>query len=226
MTDLPQMNDRFNDLGDPGEDALALGRRAAPILGFLREVVEIVVFALIIFFVVRSMVVNFRVEGASMEPSLHENQLLLVSKLSFFRLDLGETPLIGGLTDAVIEIGRPSRGDIVVLTPPNNPERDFIKRIVAIPGDRLEVRQGQLILNGEAIVEPYAANGASYSVPELVVPKGQFYVLGDNRRNSSDSHVWGPVSRESLLGKAWLVYWPVRDWGTAPNFAPVAAAAP
>ena len=226
MTDLPQMNDRFNDLGDPGEDALTLGRRAAPILGFLCEVVEIVVFALIIFFVVRSMVVNFRVEGASMEPSLHENQLLLVSKLSFFRLDLGETPLIGGLTDAVIEIGRPSRGDIVVLTPPNNPERDFIKRIVAIPGDRLEVRQGQLILNGEAIVEPYAANGASYSVPELVVPKGQFYVLGDNRRNSSDSHVWGPVSRESLLGKAWLVYWPVRDWGTAPNFAPVAAAPP
>lgn len=226
MTDLPQMNDRFDHLGGTGEDALTLGQRAAPILGFLREVVEIVVFALIIFLLVRSMVVNFRVEGASMEPSLHENQLLLVSKLSYFRLDLGEAPLIGGLTDAVIEFGQPSRGDIVVLTPPNDPERDFIKRIVALPGDRLEVRQGQLILNGEAIVEPYAANRASYSVPELVVPEGQYYVLGDNRRNSSDSHVWGSVSRENLLGKAWVVYWPVRDWGMAANFESAAAATP
>lgn len=184
---------------------------------FLWELTQTVVLTLLIFFAMRMVVQNFKVEGNSMEPTLHHNQFLIINKLVYARVD--GTPLErlrnGGseADEPVYLFGEPARGDIVVFRFPLQPEKDFIKRMIAGPGDVVEIRGGQVYLNGELREEPYIRNGAIYDRPAQVVPKGQYFVLGDNRPNSSDSHAWGFVPADNLIGKAWFAYWPPKDWG-------------
>ncbi|MBI3970282.1 MAG: signal peptidase I [Chloroflexi bacterium] len=160
----------------------------------LRDVLETALLTLVIFLSVRLGVQNFRVEGFSMEPTLHTNQYLLVNKLSYF-------------------MGEPERGDIVVLKFPQDPRRDFIKRIVALPGEEVEVRRGAVYVNGRPLEEPYIRDRPLYEYPKRRVPESEFFVLGDNRNNSHDSHVWDMLPREYIIGKAWVSYWPVQEWG-------------
>lgn len=189
----------------------------------LREIIETVILTLIIFFAVRSVVQNFKVEGSSMEPSLRHGQYLLVNKLAYLSLDpAGLRSQIPVLPDVGSGrrylLGTPQKGDVVVFHFPKDPSRDFIKRIIGTPGDQVEVRGSHVFLNGTQLDEPYLREEPRYNVPAQGVPTGHYFVLGDNRNNSSDSHVWGMVPEENLLGKAWLVYWPLTAWGVAPNY--------
>lgn len=189
----------------------------------LREILETVLLTAIVFFLVHSLVQNFKVEGSSMEPTLHTGQYLLVNKAAYASLEtsfLERVPVLEGLRDGEIQpFGAPKPGDVIVFRFPKDPEKDFIKRIIAGPGDTVQVRNGQIWVNGHIIEEPYLSERPSYTVALQTVPPDNFFVLGDNRNNSSDSHVWGLVPRENIIGKAWVIYWPVRHMGLVPNYA-------
>jgi signal peptidase I len=178
---------------------------------FLRETLETIALTLIIFVVIRAGVQNFRIEGFSMEPNFHDGQYLLVSKIDYL-------------------LHAPERGDVVVFLAPTAKDRDFIKRIIGLPGETVEVREGRVFINNQELVQTYNVNPATYNFGPAVVGEDQLFVLGDNRNNSSDSHSWGMLPRTDLIGKAWISYWPPQQWAViqTPSFAqgssPVSAA--
>ncbi len=183
------------------------------------EILQTVLLTLLIFAAVRSVVQNFKVDGASMEPTLHTGQYLLINKLSYFHLDgvplriAEELHLYGGGEGGVFPFGGPQRGDIVVFRYPGYPDRDFIKRVIALPGDTIQIERGRVYVNGTLLQEDYIRAVPTYSLPLQKVPEGNYFVLGDNRPNSSDSHIWGFVPQANLIGKAWVSYWPPNEWG-------------
>jgi signal peptidase I len=134
-----------------------------------------------------------KVEGTSMMPSLSDQERIFINKF-VYRLGLGEI----------------QRGDMVVFWFPGDPTKSYIKRVIGRPGDRVEVRDGEVYLNGALLEEPYVPNEYRdhISVPELIVPDAHFYVLGDHRSSSNDSRSWGAVPRGSIYGKAVFIYWP------------------
>lgn len=202
---------------------LSAGRRTGGRAGsLLWDIAQTVGLALLIFFSIRMVAQNFKVEGASMEPTLHHGQFLIIVKAAYTRVD--GTPverfLIRNLPpsrEPVFLFGEPDRGDIVVFRSPTPTERDFIKRIIGVPGDLVEVRDGRVYLNGQLHDEAYIRGPANYQSPPQMVPNGHYFVLGDNRSNSSDSHVWGFLPASNLIGKAWLTYWPPQQWGLLPG---------
>ena len=180
----------------------------------VRELFETIILTLTVFLVLQISVQNFRVEGPSMEPTLEEDQHLLVNKLVFLRPDFGALagllPLVSADHSAPAYTFRaPRRGDIVVFQFPGDTSRDFVKRVVGIPGDTVEIRDGVVFVNGESLHEPYVVNGDSGSERPTVVPEESYYVLGDNRRASQDSRDWGTVPAENIIGRGWLRYWPL-----------------
>jgi signal peptidase I len=191
--------------------------------GLAWELLQTIVLTLAIFLGVRSVVQNFRVEGASMEPTLQTGQYLLINKASYFHVE--GTPVDGvvptthqGSTDYLF--GGPQRGDVVVFRAPTQPDKDFIKRVIGLPGDTILVKNGQVMVNGQVVDEPYIHFPATYTYPfdgqPRQVPDGNYFVLGDNRPNSSDSHLGWFVPVDNLVGKAWLSYWPPPSWGLMP----------
>jgi signal peptidase I len=192
----------------------------------LRELAETLVLALLIFLLVRSVVQNFQVEGRSMEPTLDDGWYLLVNKALYWEVNL-ETldkfvPFLDPGTDPDRYVFRaPRRGDIIVFVAPDQTpgaqERDFIKRIIGLPGETVEVRDCTVYINGEAMEEPYIQEKPTYDYPPEVVPPGHYFVLGDNRNNSSDSHSWGMLPKENIIGQAWLAYWPWDNFGLIDN---------
>ena len=193
--------------------------------GLAWELLQTIVLTLAIFLGVRSVVQNFRVEGASMEPTLETGQYLLISKASYFHIE--GTPLANlsflpishqGSIDYVF--GGPQRGDIVVFRAPTQPDKDFIKRVIGLPGDTVLIKNGTVIVNGQALAEPYIHYPATYTYPfdgqPKQIPDGYYFVLGDNRPNSSDSHLGWNVPVDNLVGRAWVSYWPPTDWGLEP----------
>jgi signal peptidase I len=169
-------------------------------------------FALMValFIGIRGLVQNFRVEGPSMQPTLTSGQYLWVNKAAYLELDHH------------FVLGGPQRGDIAVLRPANE-DVDLIKRVIGLPGDRVMIHNGDVFINDQALDEPYIHFSAGYSYPidgkPLVVPPGQYFVLGDNRANSRDSHLGWFVPAENLVGRAWLTYWPPASWGLMPSVA-------
>jgi signal peptidase I len=191
--------------------------------GLAWELLQTVVLTLAIFLGVRSVVQNFRVEGASMEPTLETGQYLLISKISYFHID--GTPLANVLPSShqgSIEylFGGPERGDIVVFKAPTQPDKDFIKRVIGLPGDSILIKNGTVFVNGTPLNEPYIHFPATYTYPfdgqPKQIPDGFYFVLGDNRPNSSDSHLGWNVPVDNLVGRAWISYWPPSDWGMEP----------
>jgi signal peptidase I len=222
-----------------GIAAIMAGRETAeipipfPSKRAVRELVETLVLALIIFLAVRAAVQNFQVEGSSMDPGLHTGQFLLVNKLIYAQLNLDTIdrfiPFID-IGDGSRHIFRaPRRGDVVVFRFPGDTSRDFIKRIMGEPGDTVAVREGTVFIDGQPLDEPYLTHKPNYVVEPLTVPPGHYFILGDNRPGSFDSHSWIArqptpewphppfVPEENIIGKAWLSYWPYEDWGLAPN---------
>ncbi len=173
---------------------------------FGRELLQTLLLMSLLFLSVRVIVQNFRVEGPSMRPTLASGQFLWVNKAAYFQWN-GEYVL-----------GGPQRGDIAVLHSPDaSDDVDLIKRIIGMPGDRLRVQQGEVFINGQPLDEPYIRLHATYNYPseggEVVVPRAEYFVLGDNRANSRDSHFGWFVPAANLIGRAWITYWPPANWG-------------
>ena len=158
----------------------------------LRETLETVLLTVILFLVLNTATGRFQVRGSSMEPTLHDGQYLVISKLTYW-------------------VHPPERGDIIVFEPPNNPTDDYIKRVVGLPGEQVEIREGIVWVDGVRLEEPYIANSGFYS-GAWSLGEGEYFVLGDNRNNSSDSHNWGILPEKNVVGKAWLCYWPPEEW--------------
>ena len=197
---------------EAGRRAREVGLLNRKLLRLGGEVLQMMVLAVALFFGVRVLLQNFRVEGPSMSPTLTSGDFLWVNKAVYFRWN-GEYVL-----------GGPKRGDIAVLrSPDSNEDIDLIKRVIGLPGDHLRIQHGEVFINGQALEEPYIRFAATYNYPlgggEVVVPPGQFFVLGDNRANSRDSHFGWFVPADNLVGRAWLDYWPPADWGVTPDIA-------
>lgn len=198
-------------------------RRPSNLKPLLVEILQTVLLTLIIFAAVRSVVQNFKVDGASMEPTLHSGQYLLISKLAYLRIEglplevAGRLRLSDGSKEGYYPFGGPQRGDIIVFRYPGRPDRDFIKRVIALPGDQVQIERGRVYINGEVLQEDYIRALPTYSLPPQKVPEGNYFVLGDNRPNSSDSHIWGFVPEANVIGKAWVSYWPPNEWGLVAN---------
>ncbi len=186
---------------------------------FFREVIETVIAAAVLFFIVQAMIQSYQVEGPSMEPSVHNNELLLVNKAVYFKVARSTVdrflPFVDLESDGdLYPFHAPRRGEIVVLRGPDGSTRDFIKRIVAGPGDTLEIQRGSLFINGKAVDEPYNSQlDLSTTTGPTVMRAGQYYVLGDNRPVSRDSRAWGPITEDMIIGKAWIAYWPLEELG-------------
>ena len=203
----------------------------------VREVVETSLLAILVFLCVRATFQNFKVDGTSMYPTLENGEFLVVNKLVYAEInvekvarwvpfmDVGDNPVRHAFS-------APKRGDIIVLKHPAHPETDLIKRIIGLPGERVEVRDQKVFIDGSVLNEPYiVAPGGPEELPTLV-PEGEYFVMGDNRTASSDSRSFGFAPEELIIGRATVIYWPTSRLGFAPNeagtvqalFAPAAAA--
>jgi signal peptidase I len=195
----------------------------------VRELAETLLLAVLIFLAVRASMQNFRVEGASMEPSLQNGEYLIVNKLAYTQLDLSLfdwLPFFDSGNEPVHHLwDSPSRGDVIVFRAPTDPtlERDFIKRIIGVPGDvvRIDHETTRVYVNDELIEESYIQGRTTCQVScgPWVVPEGSYFVMGDNRQNSSDSRQGWFVPEENIIGKALITYWHDNspELGLAPN---------
>ncbi|MBA3451142.1 MAG: signal peptidase I [Chloroflexia bacterium] len=178
----------------------------------VREIVETLLLAALIFFLVRLVVLNFRVDGESMLPNLDDGQMLLVNRNAY------QYFVIGG--NRYYPFDPPERGDVVVFDPPTGSDKPYIKRIIGLPDEVVTFGDGHVYVDGEVLAEDYIDDRTRCGradTCDVVVPDGYIYVLGDHRSNSSDSRVFGAVPVENVVGKAWLSYWPMNDVGFVPH---------
>ena len=159
---------------------------------FIWEVIQMIVITLALYFGIDALIGRVQVESISMMDSIKPNELLMVSKYAYRNSDY-------------------HRGDVVVFHYPNDPTEDYIKRVVGIPGDVVEIRNRKVFVNGTQIDEPYIKESPEYN-GTWVVPEQYLFVLGDNRNHSSDSHEWGYVPFENVFGRAFLIYWPLNEF--------------
>jgi len=177
----------------------------------LREYVEAILLAIVIAFFIRTFVIQaYKIPSGSMKPTLLIGDHILVSKFNYGV----KLPFI---RSTLIPVGSPRRGDIVVFIYPEDRSKDFIKRLVGLPGDTVEVRDKQILLNGQPWKETHGVHSDSLVIPGAVqprdnfgpvkVPEGSLFVMGDNRDESYDSRFWGFVDMKDVLGKALIIYW-------------------
>ncbi|MBI4202598.1 MAG: signal peptidase I [Chloroflexi bacterium] len=183
----------------------------------LRDFLQTALLSLLVFAALQMTIQNFRVEGSSMEETLHSGQYLLVNKLVYTRLDMGKLATLLPFLDAQEGEARylfhpPHRGEVVVFRYPLDPSRDFVKRVIAVPGDAVEIRDGRVYVNDRLVPEPYVESDGHTSMRRTVLGPDEFFVMGDNRPNSNDSRAWGPVPIDHIIGRAWLAYWPLSEW--------------
>ena len=160
---------------------------------FAKDILEVVIISLFLFFSINAVSARIRVESVSMQPTLFAGNFVVVNKLAY-------------------QFGEPARGDIVVFEYPPDPDQDpYIKRVIGLPGESVQIADGKVLINGVRIQEPYLVSD-THQGGEWTVPEGSLFVMGDNRRNSSDSRSWGVVPLENVIGKALVIYWPPEKW--------------
>jgi signal peptidase I len=159
---------------------------------FFLDLIETLLLAVVLYLGINAISARVRVDGFSMVPTLQDGEYVLVSKLSY-------------------RLGEPQHGDIIVFKYPGQPPQDLIKRIIGLPGDIVQVNSSVVYVNGQALTEPYIAASPLYQ-GQWQVPDGFLFVLGDNRNDSSDSHSWGLLPKENVIGKAIIIYWPPPNW--------------
>jgi signal peptidase I len=167
----------------------------------LREVAETIVLSLVIFLLIRQVVQNYRIESHSMEPNFYEEQFILVNKLAY-------------------RLGAPERGDVIVFHNPRNVNEDYIKRVIGLPGDTIEIHSQMVYINGIPLQEPYdlrPLHPATVFGPILIEPN-HLFVMGDNRPNSKDSRDFGPLSEDLVVGQAWVHVWPLSTFGWVAHY--------
>jgi signal peptidase I len=173
----------------------------------LRDLIETMVLVSVAFLVVNALIGRFRIEQVSMQPNLHEGEYVIVDKVSYaFR--------------------QPERGEIVVLKNPNPGQPDLIKRVIGLPGETIDVRGGQVHVNGQPLTEPYLKQPMASDYPAQELQAGQYFVMGDNRNNSEDSRIFGARPASDIVGRAWIIYWPPPDWQILSRPSYAASAAP
>ena len=176
--------------------------------GFMRfaiDVIETLILSIILFAAINAVSARIRVDGASMEPTLQSGEFVIVNKLAYI-------------------LGTPSIGDVIVFHFPRDPDQEYIKRIIGLPGDTVAIEDGMVYVNGQILNEDYIAAAPVYE-NSWEVPSDSLFVLGDNRNNSSDSHNWGSVPLDYVIGKATFIYWPPTEWGIV-GHPLIASAAP
>ena len=160
-------------------------------LGFFIDTVETILLALVLFLAINALSARVRVENVSMQPTLKPGEFLLVNRVAY-------------------KLGQPSIGDIIVFHAPGENDMDYIKRVVGLPGDQVRITDGIVYVNNQPLYEPYIAEAPRYT-GTWDVPQNEYFVLGDNRNNSSDSHMWGFVPHQDIVGRALLIYWPLSE---------------
>ena len=182
-----------------------------------REIIEAVVLAAVVFMLLQVTVRNFKVDGSSMDPTLEDGQYLLVNRLVYLRVELDRLAKIvpfwkAGEGSSRHAIHAPKRGEVIVFefpdSNPNNPRKDFVKRVVGLPGETMRMFDGKVFVNEEVLDEPYLSQKDHSNASEVTLGEGEYYVLGDNRTHSNDSRSWGAVPEANIRGKVWVVYWP------------------
>ena len=160
---------------------------------FFIDAFETILLSLILFLGINAVSARIRIESISMLPTLRAGDFVIVSRVAYWA-------------------GKPGRGDVIIFHYPPDPDREpYIKRIIGLPGDTVRVTQGKVLVNDHALIEPYISADPMYE-GVWTVPEGSLFVLGDNRNSSSDSHQWGMVPLENVIGKAEVVYWPPTEW--------------
>lgn len=205
-------------------------RGRSSVRGVLKELLETAIFILLVFLIVRGVIQNFKIEGQSMEPNLHTGQYILVNKIVYFHFDLN-APLriLPGnaelATRVVYPFHMPRRGEVVVFEYPRDMSKDYIKRVIGLPGETVLIKDGQVYVDDQLLDEEYLKglqttcrgdDPCNFSRP-VTVPAGTVFVMGDNRNNSSDSREWGALPLDGIIGKAWVSYWPRDYWGVIPS---------
>lgn len=167
-------------------------------VAFVMDFMETIVVALSIFVVVYLFLVQpHEVKGNSMEPNFHNNEYILTDKITY-------------------KFREPQRGEVIIFKAPRNPDVDYIKRVIGLPGENVKVEKGKIYINGQLLDEPYLKDATSLfpgsfmqeGLP-ILVPEGEFFAMGDNRPHSSDSREFGPVARNLIIGRAVIRYWPI-----------------
>lgn len=174
------------EISQPQEKRRGFGR-------VLVDILETLVLSVVLFVGINMISARIRVDGDSMEPTLVTGEYVIVNRLSY-------------------RLGSPQRGDIIVFQFPLDRKEEYIKRVIGLPGDVIETLNGSVYVNGRLLAENYLQVKTNYN-GTWEVPANQLFVLGDNRNNSSDSHDWGTVPMDYVVGKAVMVYWPPADWG-------------
>ena len=180
----------------------------------LEDLTEALILALAVFFVLQVSVQNFKVEGSSMSPTLQSGQYVTVNKLGYLKMEVAKlsrrVPFWNTSEEArglPFQPDGPERGSIVVFEFPLSPDRNFVKRVVGLPGETLSIKRGVTYIDGKPLDEPYVkspklSENAEY--PKLA--SDEYFVIGDNRPYSNDSRHWGPVPLEKIIGSKWLNY--------------------
>jgi signal peptidase I len=182
----------------------------------VREYAEAAVIAVILALLIRTFVVQaFKIPSGSMEPTLLVGDHILVNKFLY-------GVKIPFIRNTIIPISKPQRGDVIVFIYPHDTSKDYIKRVIGLPGDRIEIFDQKININGTLYVDKHgvyseARNGASPNIVKkryrpVIVPENHLFVMGDNRDHSSDSRVWGFVPLKSVKGKAFIIYWSWPHW--------------
>ena len=160
---------------------------------FVRDLIIPLLAALAISALFQVTVASFKVYGTSMLPTVRPGEYIMVSKAAHF-------------------FHPPERGEVIVFHSPQDPNSDLIKRIIAVPGDTIEIKDGTVFVNDTPLAEPYTREPPNYSYPHQKIMAGDYFVLGDNRNNSSDSHKGWTVPGDNIIGKSWITYWPPHEW--------------
>jgi signal peptidase I len=168
----------------------------------VRDIIETLALTFIIFVVIHFTVQNYMVDGASMQPSLNNNQYVLVNKLAYL-------------------FHTPERGDVIVFHWPIDTNKDLIKRVIGVPGDVIVIDRTTVRVNGVLLNEPYIMAANNPIGNRWVVPPNNYFVMGDNRPVSDDSRDWGFVPKSYIIGKAVIVYWPLKSWHLINTFSSV-----
>jgi signal peptidase I len=168
--------------------------------GFLRELLITLGLAVVIYLLLQTTIQSSIVNNVSMQPGLVAGQRLIVVK-------------------PIYNFSQPARGDIIIIHPPIEPEEEYVKRLIGLPGDVIQVTEGKVYVNGIALQEPYIKQPPQYKFGPCTVPQNNYFVLGDNRNNSNDSHTGWTVTGDKIVGKAWLRIWPLDKLGSAGSYS-------
>jgi signal peptidase I len=199
--------------GEPAPHPVMPAREQPARSNAARELIETLIIAALLFFGMRLIMPAVVVDGVSMVPSLQNTEHLLENRLAYRNIE------IGGKRYYLFHA--PKRGDIVVISPPVAHDKPFIKRMIGLPGDTILIRDGKVMVNGVALDENYIAETPRYTYPTdgrpYTLGPDEYFVLGDNRNASEDSHFFGPIHADAIMGKTWIAFWPKDSIGFLPR---------